>query len=102
VPASLVTIESHDLETGERMRDVFEVTPAPEPGRERAVLAEVVAGIHPGAIERSYADRVGTFRDGRREITASLTTLEDAAPDGVPEPEPDPDPAQERLFDAGP
>ena len=100
MPASLVTIESHDLDTGERMRDVFEVTPAPEPGRERAVLAEVVAGIHPGAIERSYSDRVGTFRDGRREITASLTTVEGAAAEDGPDPEPDP--AQERLFDAGP
>jgi len=96
VSASLVIIESHDLDTGERMRDVFEVTPAPEPGRERAVLAEVVAGIHPGAIERSYADRVGTFRDGRREITAWLEAAEGAPPDGAPEP----DPAQERLFDA--
>ena len=100
MPASLVIIVSHDLDTGERMRDVFEVTPAPAPGRERAVLAEVVAGIHPGAIERSYADRVGTFRDGRREITASLTTVEGAAAEGTPDPEPDP--AQERLFDAGP
>ena len=95
MPASLVIIESRDLDTGERMRDVFEVTPAPEPGRERAVLAEVVAGIHPGAIERSYADRVGTFRDGRREITASLEVADGAAPDGAPEP----DPAQERLFE---
>lgn len=100
MPASFVTIESHDLDTGERMRDVFEVTPAPEPGRERAVLAEVVAGIHPGAIERSYADRVGTFRDGRREIIAALTTVEGGMAEAAPEPEPDP--AQERLFDAGP
>ncbi len=98
MPASLVIIVSHDLDTGERMRDVFEVTPAPEPGRERAVLAEVVAGIHPGAIERSYADRVGTFRDGRKEITASLGAVEGASPDDAPEP----DPAQERLFDAEP
>jgi hypothetical protein len=94
VPASLVIIESHDLDTGERTRDVFEVTPAPEPGRERAVLAEVVAGIHPGAIERSYADRVGTFRDGRTRITASLTAVEGVAAEDDPEP----DPAQERLF----
>jgi hypothetical protein len=94
VPASLVIIESHDVDSGERTRDVFEVTPAPEPGRERAVLAEVVAGIHPGAIERSYADRVGTFRDGRTEITASLTAVEGAAPEDAPEP----GPAQERLF----
>lgn len=96
MPASLVIIESHDLDTGERLRDVFEVTPAPEPGRERAVLAEVVAGIHPGAIERSYADRVGTFREGRTRITASLTAVDGAAPEDAPEP----DPAQERLFDA--
>jgi hypothetical protein len=82
VPASLVIIESRDLDTGERMRDVFEVTPSPEPGRERAVLAEVVHGIHPGAVERSYADRVGTFRDGRREITASLEAAEGAPTTG--------------------
>jgi hypothetical protein len=100
VPASLVIIESHDLDTGERSRDVFEVTPAPDPGRERAVLAEVVAGIHPGAVELSYADRAGTFRDGRREITASLRAVEGAPPDDAHEPEPDP--AQERLFDSEP
>lgn len=100
MPASLVIIESHDLDTGERTRDAFEVTPAPEPGRERAVLAEVVAGIHPGAIERSYADRIGVFRDGRREITASLRTAEGGEPIGDPEHEHDP--AQERLFDAEP
>ena len=99
MPASLVIIESHDLDTGERTRDVFEVTPAPEPGRERAVLAEVVAGIHPGAIERSYAGRVGTFRDGRREITASLEAAEGAAPGDFPDSEPEPHPAQERLFE---
>jgi hypothetical protein len=98
VPASLVIIESHDLDTGERMRDVFEVTPAPEPGRERSVLAEVVAGIHPGAIERSYADGVGTFREGRRKITASIRTVEGGEPEGAAEP----DPAQERLFDGEP
>jgi hypothetical protein len=92
VPASLVIIESHDLDTGERLRDVFEVTPSPEPGRERAVLAEVVAGIHPGAVERSYAGGVATFRDGRREITASLEGIGAAAPET--------DLPQERLFDA--
>jgi hypothetical protein len=88
--SQMVVITTSDPDTRESVRDVFEVTPPPEPGRERAVLAQLVTGIHPGATERSYADGVATFADGRRRITAEF-----AARGGDP-PERD---AQATLFD---
>ena len=74
----MVILQSRDTETGERHRDVFEVTPPPEPGRERAVLSQLVLGIHAGAVERSYDGAVAVFDEGTREISASFTV------DGTP------------------
>lgn len=71
--AWMVILESRDTETGDRQRDVFEVTPPPEPGRERAVLAQLVHGIHAGAQERSYDGAVAVFEEGTRQIRASFT-----------------------------
>jgi len=68
----MVIISTSDPDTGESARAVFEVTPPPEPGRERAVLGELVAGIHPGAVEHTFADGIATFADGRRVITATF------------------------------
>lgn len=89
--SQMVVITTSDPDTGESVRDFFEITPPPEPGRERTVLAELVVGIHPGATERSWADGVATFADGRRMITASFAIREGGAP-------PDGD-AQATLFD---
>ena len=94
MPSWMVILESRDTETGEHHRDVFEVTPPPEPGRERVVLAQLVSGIHPGAVERTYDGALAVFDEGPREIRASFTI------DGRPAP---PDPhhagAQGTLFD---
>jgi hypothetical protein len=73
-------------------REAFEVTPAPAPGTERAVLAQLVTGIHPGAVERAHADGRSVFDDGPREISARFERT-GAADDGA-------GPAQETLFDA--
>ncbi len=86
----MVVITTSDPDAGESIRDVFEVTPPPEPGRERAVLTQLVTGIHPGATERSYAHGIATFADGRRRITAEF------ADRGGPAPERG---AQATLFD---
>ena len=51
-------------------REAFEITPPPAPGTERAVLRELVAGIHPGAVERAHEGGRSVFDDGDREITA--------------------------------
>lgn len=91
----MVILESRDTETGERQRDVFEVTPPPEPGRERAILAQLVHGIHPGAVERSYDGAVAVFDEGSRQISASFTV--DGAP---PTPDPTHPGTQGSLFDA--
>ena len=80
--AWMVVLESRDPEGAESRREVFEVTPPPEPGRERAVLGQLVRGIHPGAIELSYDGAVAVFADGPRQIRASFTTDgASAAPD---------------------
>ncbi len=90
----MVILESKDTETGERHRDVFEVTPPPEPGRERAVLGQLVRGIHAGALERSYDGAVAMFDEGPLEIAASFTV------DGeTGEPGPRMPGAQGSLFD---
>jgi hypothetical protein len=92
----MVILESRDTETGERQRDVFEVTPPPEAGRERAILAQLVHGIHPGAVERSYDGAVAVFDEGSRQISASFTV--DGAP---PKADPTTHPGtQGSLFDA--
>ncbi len=78
--SQMVVITTSDPDTGESVRDVFEVTPPPEPGRERAVLAELVTGIHPGATERSWSDGVASFVDGRRRITAEFAAGGAAGP----------------------
>jgi hypothetical protein len=67
-----VTIESRDPDTGEVMRDVFELTPAPAQGEERRVLVELVTGIHPAAVEISFAAGVAVLDDAGREIIASF------------------------------
>jgi hypothetical protein len=91
--AWMVVLESRDPEGGEARREVFEVTPPPEPGRERAVLGQLVRGIHPGAVERSYDGAVAVFDDGAREIRASFTV------DGAPgAPDPSRTPSQGTLF----
>jgi hypothetical protein len=91
----MVILKSRDTETGERHRDVFEVTPPPEAGSERTVLGQLVRGIHAGALERSYDGAVAVFDEGPREITASFSV------DGGPtEPEPRRPGAQGSLFDA--
>ncbi len=77
--SQMVVITTSDPDTGESVRDVFEVTPPPEPGRERTVLGELVTGIHPGASEHSWSEGVATFVDGRRRITAEF-----AAQGGAP------------------
>ena len=92
----MVILESRDSETGERQRDVFEVTPPPEPGRERTVLGQLVVGIHAGAVERSYDGAVAVFEDGPRRITASFTVDGMARLPGAGGPG-----AQGTLFDAG-
>lgn len=91
----MVILESRDTETGERHRDVFEVTPPPEPGRERVILGQLVHGIHPAAVERSYDGAVATFDDGPREIQASFTV--GGAP---PAPDPRRPGTQGSLFDS--
>ena len=73
MPSWMVVLESRDPEAAEPRREVFEVTPPPEPGRERVVLGQLVRGIHPGAVERSYDGAVAAFDDGPREILASFT-----------------------------
>jgi len=73
VASWMVILESRDTETGERHRDVFEVTPPPEPGRERAVLGQLVRGIHAGALERSFDGAVAVFDEGTRQISASFS-----------------------------
>lgn len=93
VSSWMVILESRDTETGEGHRDVFELTPSPEPGRERQVLAELVGGIHPGAVERSYDGTTAVFDEGPREITASFA----AEGAGAPRDERPPD-AQGTLF----
>ncbi|WP_217922414.1 hypothetical protein [Miltoncostaea oceani] len=72
-------------------RDAFEVTPAPAPGTERAVLAQLVTGIHPGAVERSHVDGRSVFDDGAREISARFEPGDGGGDT--------PGPAQETLFD---
>lgn len=94
MPTWMVILESRDTETGERQRDVFEVTPPPEPGRERAVLGQLVRGIHAAAQERSYDGAMAVFEEGPREITASFTVDGRAA-----SPDPRRPGAQGMLFD---
>ena len=86
-----VTIESRDPETGEVLREVFELTPPPAPGEERRVLVELVTGIHPWAVEVSFADGVAMFDDDGRRITASFGA-------GSPAGDPHPPPEQGTLF----
>ena len=76
----MVVITTIDPATGEGEPDVFEVTPPPEPGRERAVLSELVRGIHPGAVERGWDDGVATFAEGPRTITATFAMRGDGRP----------------------
>ncbi len=90
----MVILESRDTETGERHRDVFEVTPPPEPGRERDVLGQLVRGIHAGAVEHSYDGAVAVFDEGPRQISASFEV------DGTPaQPDPGRTDIQGSLFD---
>ena len=95
MPSWMVILESRDTETGEHHRDVFELTPPPEAGGEQSVLAQLVRGIHPGAIERSYDGARAVFDEGPREITASFTIDGAAAP-----PDPGHASVQGTLFDA--
>lgn len=81
-----VTIESRDPDTGELLREVFELTPSPAPGEERRVLVELVTGIHPGAVEVSFAGGVAVLDDAGREILASFG---DVGPARSPQPPPE-------------
>jgi hypothetical protein len=87
----MVILESADARTGESSRDVFEITPPPEAGRERAILRQLVHGIHAGAVERSFDGAVAVFDDGPRTITARFT-IDGRAGGG------DPHGGQETLF----
>lgn len=69
----MVILESADARTGDTSRDVFEITPPPEAGRERAVLRQLVHGIHARAVERSFDGAVAVFDEGPRTITARFT-----------------------------
>jgi hypothetical protein len=69
----MVILESADARTGETSRDVFEITPPPEAGRERTILRQLVHGIHAGAVERSFDGAVAVFDEGPRTITARFT-----------------------------
>lgn len=89
--ARVVVITTADP-TGAVERSAFEVTPAPEPGTERAVLAQLVRGIHPGAVELEGDGPTARFRDGGLEITAAFG--DDAPPTPPPAP-----PGQGSLFD---
>lgn len=90
--AWMVVLESREAGAPPR-REVFEVTPPPEPGRERAVLAQLVRGIHPAAVERAWDGAVAVFDDGPREVRASFTVDGRAA-----EPDPTRTPSQGTLF----
>ncbi|WP_217914207.1 hypothetical protein [Miltoncostaea marina] len=67
----------------------YEVTPPPEPGTERAVLRQLVTGIHPGAVELGHDGGTSRFADGDREIAARF---EGGGPPDAP--------GQGTLFDA--
>jgi len=86
-----VTIESRDPDTGEVLREVFELTPPPALGEERRVLVALVTGIHPGAVEVSFAEGVAVLDDAGRQIVASFG-------DGGPAREVRPPPEQGTLF----
>ena len=94
----MVILASRDADGGDPRREVFEVTPPPEPGRERVVLTQLVHGIHPSATEVSYDGTTARFADGARRIAASFTIDGRPAADGRPTP---PGGAQGTLFDAG-
>lgn len=70
MPRWTVVIETRAPGGGPGARDAFEITPPPEPGSERAVLEQLVTGIHPRAVERSHVEGLSTFADGARTITA--------------------------------
>lgn len=89
----MVVIVSTDPDTGSSEREVYEVTPAPAPGTERAVLRQLVTGIHPDAIVGAEDGGRSSFTDGRRAITAFFEI------DGTPTPSPAP-PNQGSLFDS--
>jgi hypothetical protein len=87
-----VIIETRAPGGGPPSREAFEITPPPAPGTERDVLAQLVAGIHPGAVERGHAGGRSVFDDGGRRIVAMFEAGgAPPAPAG---------PAQETLFDA--
>ncbi len=66
----VVILEGPDGTAGGTRRDVYEVTPAPEAGREREELLRLVLGIHPGAVEVGWDGARAVFDDGGRAVTA--------------------------------
>jgi hypothetical protein len=85
-----VIIEVSPPGGGPPTREAFEVTPPPAPGSERDVLRQLVAVIHPGAVERAHESGRSVFHDAGREIVAMFE------PGG----ETRAAPGQETLFDA--
>ena len=84
MPRWTVVIETRGPGDGPGVRDAFEITPPPEPGTERAVLHQLVTGIHPGAVERGHAAGVSTFDDADRTISARFDVAGAAGPPGEP------------------
>lgn len=70
-----LTVEARDLDTDERSRSERRVAVDPDSARQRALLAEVVAGLYPAARLRSFADGAATFLDRQHLIVASLAEL---------------------------
>lgn len=65
-----VIVESRHLDTDARVRDEYEVATPSDPVQERSRLVELVAGLHPRARHRSYADGAATFLDSDHLIVA--------------------------------
>jgi|FEC22Drversion2_1045045.scaffolds.fasta_scaffold09324_2 hypothetical protein len=57
----MVIVESRHLDTDARDRGRHEVDAPSSPDQARARLVELVRGLHPEAVHRSYADGAATF-----------------------------------------
>ena len=68
--STTITIEARDLDTDERSKTVLDSSVPKEPGRQRAHLIDAVAGVHPGARIRSFADGAATFMDRDHLVVA--------------------------------
>ncbi|MBY0398563.1 MAG: hypothetical protein K2X91_19115, partial [Thermoleophilia bacterium] len=57
----MVIVESRHLDTDARERGRHEVDAPSTPDQARARLVDLVRGLHPEAVHRSYADGAATF-----------------------------------------